>query len=75
MNQEIILYSTGCPRCKVLTKKLKEFGVDYKLVTDVEKMTSLGLKEAPALSVDGVMLNFKNALEWIKNYSGGRDEY
>lgn len=70
MGQKVILYSTGCPRCKVLTKKLDETGVVYEVVTDVDRMTALGMKESPMLSVDGVLLNFKNAVEWIKNYAG-----
>ena len=70
MGQKIILYSTGCPRCKVLTKKLDESNVTYEVVTNVDEMTALGMKEAPTLSVDGVLLNFKNAVEWIKNYAG-----
>ncbi len=63
----IILYSTGCPRCEVLKKKLAEKSVNYTEITSVEKMLNLGIKEVPMLSVSGSLMNFKNAVEWINN--------
>ena len=61
----ITLYSTGCPRCKVLKAKLQKKGIDYTEVTDIEEMTRLGMKSAPALSVDGELLDFKKANDWV----------
>ena len=62
---EIILYEHGCPRCKVLKSKLDQKGIQYQNVTDVEIMKSKGFTEAPQLEVDGVIMNFKTAVEWI----------
>lgn len=63
---EIILYEHGCPRCKVLKMKLDQKGIKYENVTDVEVMKSKGFQEAPKLEVDGVIMDFKTAVEWIK---------
>ena len=48
----MILYSTGCPRCRVLQRKLDEAGISYEVNSNIERMTALGLRSAPALEVD-----------------------
>ena len=62
---EIILWSTHCPRCLVLTKKLQAAGIQYEEIDDVEVMKSKGFTEVPKLEVNGVIYNFKEAVEWI----------
>lgn len=64
---QITLYSTGCPRCEVLKKKLSEKSVAYTEVTSVDDMLALGIKEVPVLSVDGGLMSFKEATRWINN--------
>lgn len=63
---KVILYQHGCPRCKVLKIKLDQKGIEYENITDVEVMQAKGFKEAPKLEVDGVIMDFKEAVEWIK---------
>lgn len=62
-----ILYSTGCPRCKVLEKKLESKGIAYEKNNSVEEMLSLGITEVPVLNVYGHLLSFSEANEWINN--------
>lgn len=62
-----ILYSTGCPRCKVLEKKLESKGIAYENNNSVEEMLSLGITEVPVLNVCGQLLSFSEANEWINN--------
>lgn len=62
---EIIMYSTGCPRCKVLEKKLNSKGLEYSIISDIEVMTNMGFREVPILSVDGKQMNFKTAVKWV----------
>lgn len=66
MEQSIILYEHGCPRCKVLKMKLNQSGIQYETVNDIEVMKAKGFNEAPKLEVDGVVMDFKQAVEWIK---------
>lgn len=65
---EIILYSTHCPRCKVLETKLKQKNLQFTEETDAGIMNSLGIKSAPSLGVDGKIMRFKEAVDWIKAY-------
>lgn len=62
----IILYSTQCPKCKVLETKLKQSNIEFKEINDVDLMVEKGFKSAPILEVDGVTYDFKEAVEWIK---------
>ena len=62
----IVLYSTNCPKCKVLEKKLNSIGVDYTIVTDEDLMISKGFSSAPMLEVDGNVMDFGNAVRWAK---------
>ena len=61
----IILYSTGCPRCGVLKKKLEQKGLDYQEVNSVDEMLSLGISQVPMLSIDGTLYDFSAANKWV----------
>lgn len=65
----IILYSTHCPKCIVLENKLKEKGIEYIENNDVDEMISKGWRSAPILEVDGEGLKFKEAVDWVNNYT------
>lgn len=66
---KIILYSTHCPKCRILEMKLKSKNIEYEEVNDVDIMTEKGFSSAPMLEVDGQVMDFKTANEWInKNY-------
>lgn len=61
----VVLYSTHCPKCKVLSAKLQQKNINYTEVNDVDLMQSKGLTVVPVLEVDGVVYDFKKAVEWI----------
>lgn len=61
----IILYSTGCPRCNVLTQKLNSKNIEYTVVDDVEVMENKGIETVPVLEVGGQMMQFKEATDWV----------
>ena len=61
----IKLYSTGCPRCVVLKKKLDAKGMNYEVVSDVALMESLGFTSVPMLEVDDKMMDYVEANKWI----------
>lgn len=63
------LYSTNCPKCKVLEAKMNEAGIQYEVCTNVDEMIARGMTSAPMLEVDGDLLNFSAANDWI-NGSG-----
>ena len=64
---KVTLYSTDCPKCKVLEKKLDDSGVAYETEKDIDIMLEKGFVSAPMLEVDGVVMNFKEGIEWVGN--------
>lgn len=65
MEKEIILYSTDCPKCRVLKSKLSDKGIAYKENTNVGDMIKLGIEQVPVLSIDGILLDFKQAVNLV----------
>lgn len=63
---KIILYSTGCPQCKVLKQLLEKSDVHYDICSDVDKMMGMGISSVPMLDVDGELMNFPAAMKWAK---------
>ena len=59
------LYSTHCPKCRVLETKLKQKNIQYEECNDVDEMLSRGLTSAPYLEVDGELLDFGKAVKWV----------
>lgn len=64
--QKIVLYSTGCPKCNVLKKKLFESNIEFTENNNKEEMLNLNFTTVPILEVDGIRMDFKEATEWIK---------
>lgn len=62
---EIILYTTRCPICKMLEKRLADKKIEYTECTDIAKMKGLGIKQVPVLSVDGTLYGAQEAVKWI----------
>lgn len=67
MSEKIVLYTIDCPKCKILERKLKEADVEYEVVKDVDTMMSLGISSAPVLGVGENILNFNEAIGWVRN--------
>lgn len=68
---EVTLYSTGCPKCKVLKKKLEAANINYTEVTDTDKVyqicNSTGFDSVPIIAIeDGRILDFNRAIAWVK---------
>ena len=68
----IRVYTTGCPRCKVLEKTLVAAGIDYLAVSDVETIVKKGFETVPQMEIDGgEAMDFKAAMNWLKEKSNG----
>lgn len=62
----MVLYSTGCPKCKVLEAKLTQKNIQFEINSSIEEMESLGFSEAPMLKIDdGTILSFPEAVQYI----------
>ena len=64
--EEIVLYTIGCPKCIALERKLKEKNIKYIKNEDVEEMFNMGIEYAPVLAVGGCKMEFNEAIKWIK---------
>ena len=63
----ITLYSTHCPKCKVLETKLKQKNIEYKEITDINEIEKLGIMSVPILKVDDNIMDFIQANTWINS--------
>lgn len=72
MEGSVIFYTTGCPKCAILKKKLDAAHVPYTLNDSVDEMQALGMTEAPALSVNGTLLGFGDSVRWVGEWAGER---
>lgn len=61
----IILFSTGCPKCNIIKKKLADKQITYVENNSIDEMLSLGIEQVPVLSVDGELLDFGKANQWV----------
>lgn len=62
----VTLYSTHCPKCNVIAKKLEQAGIEFEINEDVGELIELGYRTAPMLKVEDKYLNFTQANNWIK---------
>ena len=75
--QKIIFYTTNCPRCQVLKKKMDSLGIEYELNNDIEEMLLQGIQTVPMLRIEEelfdsssltTLLDFSQAVKWLKEY-------
>ena len=67
MNSKVILYTIGCPKCKVLELKLKQKNVQYSIVDDMDIMKEKNMLSLPILEVDGTIYNFSEAIKFLNS--------
>lgn len=65
MRVSVILYTTHCPKCNVLSKKLNEKNITYTEVNDVNIMSEKNIVFTPYLEVDDELMDFTKAVAWV----------
>jgi glutaredoxin-related protein len=68
-DNNIILYTTHCPKCKVLQLKLEKLNLSFEICEDIETMETLGFKTSPMLSINNKIYNFQEAVKFLKGDS------
>lgn len=71
MNEKIVLYSTNCPNCKMLEKKLTDNGINFDICTDMSIMQEKKITSAPSLEIDGKIYTFFEANQWLRSLKRG----
>ena len=73
-DMSVTFYTTHCPKCRVIETKLKRKGINYGIVDDTKVMMDMGIRSAPQLMVDGKMMDFKQANDWINSLPQEEDK-
>ena len=63
--ENIVLYTNNCSKCEVLKRRLDTAELKYELFCDIDQMIALGMTSAPMLKVDGELMNYKDAMQWV----------
>ena len=63
----VTLYTTGCPKCTVLETKLRQAGIEFIKTDDVRLVIKAGFRTAPVLEVNGELMEFGAAVEWVRS--------
>ena len=67
---KVTMYSTNCPRCKVLAQKLMDANIEFNISDDVDEMIRRGFRSAPVLEVNGEAMDFATAVKWVNSKEG-----
>ena len=59
------LYTTHCPKCKVIENKLNSKHVEFEMIDDVERINEAGITELPVLEVEGKQMSFLEANKYV----------
>jgi len=58
-----------CGQCRMVKMLLKQKGIEYVAVEDVDKMRDCGVTHTPTLLTnDGKLLTGQEMIGWIRNY-------
>ena len=65
----MLLYTTGCSKCKILESKLNDKNIEYNVCEDKEVMKSKGFRSVPVLELDdGTILTYGKAVKYVNHY-------
>lgn len=63
----ITLFSTDCPKCRVLEQKLNNKNIEFTKSSDIQEIIDKGFMSAPVLKVDNIYYDFKQGVDWVNN--------
>ena len=63
--KNIILFSSGCPKCKVLKQKLDDRKIKYEVSEDFDELIEQNLQTVPVLKVNGEYYQFGEAIKVV----------
>lgn len=69
--EKVILYSTNCPRCNVLKKKMESKNIVFTEVTNIDEIIAKGISTVPVLEVNNKQMDFIEANSWVNNQGVG----
>lgn len=64
---KVDLYTTHCPQCMVLEKKLAQKDINYFEHDNIDEIRELGYTSVPILVVDEKKMPFGEAIQWVNS--------
>ena len=61
----VTLFSTNCPKCRVLEQKLNQKNISFNKNSDMNEVIEKGFMSAPILKIDDIYLDFTSAVKWV----------
>lgn len=68
----ITLYSTGCPKCNILERRLTNDNIEFEISNDIDKLIDMGFQNAPVLQINDQFIVFEDAMKRLKAYEAGK---
>lgn len=66
LEDRITLFTTDCPKCRILEKKLINAGIDFHINYDIQEVIDKGYMTAPILKIgDFAYYDFAEAVNWV----------
>lgn len=62
---KVKLYTTHCPKCKILEERLNEKKVKFEVIDNMEELQKMNFKSVPNLEIDGKIYNYLEAIKYL----------
>ena len=62
---KVKLYTTHCPKCKILEERLNEKKVKYDVIDNIEELQKMNFKSVPNLEIDGKIYNYLDSIRYL----------
>ncbi len=64
---KLVLYTTHCPKCKVIESKLNAKKIEFDIVDDKSTLIEMGIVSVPVLEADGKKMSFLEANKYVNS--------
>lgn len=61
----LTLFSTDCPKCRVLEQKLNQNNIAFEKTSDIQEVIDKGFMSAPVLKISDDYMDFVTAVAWL----------
>jgi glutaredoxin len=70
----LTLFSTGCPKCRVLEQKLNKQNIAFEICDDMQEVIDKGFMSAPVLKLGDDYMDFVTAVTWLNEEAAMKSE-
>ncbi len=71
----INLYTTGCPKCKILEMKLNQKHIKFNEISDMGKLKEKNILSVPVMEIDGNIFDFATSVKLVNSYSENQSSF